>query len=237
LSQDDDDDDDDEHYSIVTKMSEWCAILDYFEIHLRAKLKKKTPHQCPTSWIVWSGTLQIPYGETHGYLSTFKWKAGAMQYWRNRELTNLSLTNTRNSSLVSISLPFYGLFLGLGRDDCRRLYLQNGVLEQRAHGDNVPNLSARSSLVPADEVYEANPTMALGPRKQHPQRQEGEFLDCYWDSQDGEEGDWEESVAGLGESVIRVMSMMSLTNGVEGRGFEFYLKSAYDNWTIGDSLR
>jgi hypothetical protein len=239
--------------SIVTKLSEWCAILDYFEIHLRVAKEKMNNSNIsdmlhhPLLWIVWTGTWQIPYGETRGYLSSSTWTAGAMQYWRNRELMHLSWTYPRGGTLSRITLPFYAMFMALDNDDDRRLRLQSGSLEDRRthvhddEGEGAAGLLARHHfLVPADEVYDVNPTMALGRRKRTIVRNQAQddddlmssFLECYWESQDGEEGDWEEVVSRLGESVIRIMNMTSSVHVEGGRGFEFYVKSAYDNWRL-----
>ena len=227
---------------IVRKLSEWCAILDYFELHWKAGLSRRSSNDVPTQWIVWCGRLQIPYGEIHGFLATPNWTVGALQHWRRRELSTWSMTHPRNPNLVGINLPLYGSLLGVTWVDSRRLRMQLHELalhritaQEAAAAANL--IHARNALVSMDEVYEEDPTIAFGTHQDTHQdrargRQPRSFLECFWDSEDGEEGDWEEAVAGLGEAVIRVMKSSRASN--IRRCFESCLRGAYEILVVDD---
>lgn len=213
-------DDDDE--SIVTKFSHWCAILDYFERQWNVRSKHQKL-QVPTKWIVWSGTVEIPYGPTSVCLMTSQWTAGALAYWRNRELSALTLTHPRNSHLETIRLPLYGSVVGVTENARHRLQLQNRDLSFHNNNDNNPHdddgldwVLARQALVPMDELYSSLPSVAFvatAAQTISTNAEEEESagrivpeMKCYWDAEDGEEGDWEDAVASLGEHAIRVMN-------------------------------
>jgi len=201
LSQDTDDNDDE----ILGKFSKWCAILDYFELQWRLGLRHKN---VPTQWIVWSGDLEIPYGVVESLLVTSNWTVDAMSYWRNRELAStLTMTHPRNSTLVAITLPLYGRLLGRTHEGRRRLQFQNRDLSFHAEVDNGDDLLlARNALVPMDEMYEEDPFIAIAGQ---PRQRMLTGLKCFWDSEEGEEGDWEDAVAALGEHAIRVLTTTS----------------------------
>jgi len=218
-------DGDDDECNIVTQFSHWCAILDYFE--RQWSVRRKHQHlQVPTKWIVWSGTVEIPYGPTEACLMTSQWTAGALAYWRNRELSALTLTHPRNSRLESIRLPLYGSVLGVTEDARHRLRLQNRDLS--FHDNNLDDLDwvpARQALIPMDELYSslpsvafaATPTETISANAEDEERASRTIqvpeMKCYWDAEDGEEGDWEDAVASLGEHAIRVMNNCTVLDG------------------------
>lgn len=246
--------DGDEDINIVTKLSEWFGILDYFEIHwnvyhrIHSLIEATTDTHSttctdvhcsiPQQWIVWIGTLEIPYGETDVYLVTNVWTMDALLYWRNRELAILSFTHSRNRNLQSIHLPWYGTVGGIQGKDQRRIQLQHRDLAKSYLHRNDQNvydlvLDVRCALVPMNEVYEDCPTIALANDMGYNTEQCTSSspltkLECFWDSDISEVGDWEEGIARLGEHVLRVLKGAVLVNpdGME-HGLEELLLQTY----------
>lgn len=235
MSEDDDDDD-----AIYIKFAEWCAILDYFETQLAAVAvttafsplrRSGRPH-----WIVWSGRLEIPYGEIQAYLTTPDWTVGAMHYWRNAELASrLTVTHPRNVNFHFTPewIP-YGTLFGMHEIDRRRLSIQCSNIEVSVLSESVE--ARRHALIPLHEAYEQYPSLALvdhsfvswthgpvatrvGPLLIAPWR---ESLCCCWDKELGED-DWEEAVASLGKHAIRVMDSFA----INGTSFSNQLTARY----------
>jgi hypothetical protein len=227
LSEDDDD-------TIITKFSEWCAILDYFETQL--VITTAASYRRP-QWVVWSGRLEIQYGEIEAFLSTPDWTVGAMHYWRTAELANMTVTHPRNSDFhfTQDRIP-YGSLFGMNELDRRRLGIQSRDIEVSVLRDSVE--ARRHSLVPLSEVYDENPSavfvdhsfvsrthesVPVGPLLIAPGR---ESLCCCWDKELGED-DWEEAVASLGKHAIRIMSSFV----EDGVSFSEKLSEHYRNKT------
>jgi hypothetical protein len=222
LSEDDADD------HIMTKFSGWCAILDYFETQLAISVSYRRPQ-----WVVWSGRLEIQYGDIEAYLTTPDWTVGAMLYWRTAELASFTVTHPRNVDFhfTQERIP-YGTLFGMHEMDRRRLGIQSSDIEVSVLRDTVD--ARRHALVPLNEAYDENPSVAfadhslvsrthasvaVGPLLIAPGR---ESLCCCWDKELGED-DWEEAIASFGEHAIRVMRSFV----VEGASFPDKLSEHY----------
>ena len=270
--------------SWITQFSRWCAILDYVERHWKFRLKYPT---VPLQWMVWNGTLEVPYGPIHAVLTTSQWTAGALSYWHNRELSSrLILTHPRSSHLAAIVLPLYGTLLGITAEARHKLYLQNRDLSFRRSDNNNEfatnewGVPATRALIAMDELYTTDPSIALvatnvtsqwdragigtvplesgdddddddngedddtdeseddsdedkPPETSSPQRHYS--MQCYWDVEQGDEGDWEDAVAALGEHTIRIMNQCSTANANDCRNrfrvncLESCLEDVYSN--------
>ena len=213
LSNDDDD-------QIMYKFSHWCAILDYFEVQLDATniggLRVSTLF-CP-QWIVWCGQMEVTYGEITAYITTPDWNVSALQYWRDQEASQLSLTHPRNSEFVFIPddhIP-YGTLSGLNSPDRLRLERQCSDLEVHTLRDTTS--AQRFTLVPLNEAYDECPSMTVvdhsyicrthaekimvnGPLLIDPRRQS---LCCCWDKELSEDL-WDDAMPHFGENAIRIM--------------------------------
>jgi hypothetical protein len=208
LSNDDDD-------QMMAMFSEWCAILDYFEIQLEAT---NPPHfRCP-QWIIWCGQLGITYGRINAYLATPDWSVCALQYWRNQELLQFTLTHPRHTDYAFISedrIP-YGTLIGLQNMDRLRLERQCSDLEVHALRD--VSDPRRFCLVPLNESYDECPSIVfvdhsfichmhsshilVGPLLVDPERRS---LCCCWEKEIGEDL-WDLAISNFGQHAIRVMS-------------------------------
>jgi hypothetical protein len=208
LSHDDDD-------QIMSKFSKWCAILDYFEIQLDATITNSR-FRCP-QWIVWCGQLELPYGEINGYLTTPDWNVCALQYWRNKEVSHLTLAHPRNAeySFIAEYQNLYGALFG--REDADRLRLQRQCSDLEVHTLRDTSSSQRFSLVPLNESYEECPSIVFvdhsficrthsahtmaGPLFIDPQKQS---ICCCWDKEKSEDL-WDDAISNFGEHAIRIM--------------------------------
>jgi hypothetical protein len=202
----------------VSKFSELCAVLDYFETQLSVTSAAHRNYRRP-QWIVWSGRLCIPYGDMESFLVTPDWSVGAVQYWRQRELATWSMTHPRRQNFVlspDQQIP-YGSLFGMNGIDRRRMTIQSNHLEVSVMRDTID--PRRHALVSLDEVFDydgaativfvdhsfisrAYETVPVGPVLIAPGRHS---LCCCWDKENGEE-DWEDALANLGKHVIRIMN-------------------------------
>jgi hypothetical protein len=209
LSQDDDD-------QIMCKFSKWCAILDYFEIQLDVTITRSRFRR--PQWIVWSGHLEIPYGEINGYITTPDWNVCALQYWRNQEVSQFTLTHPRNTDYAFIAddqIPYGSLF---GIQDADRLRLGRQCSDLEVHTLRDTTSSQRFSLVPLNESYDECPSIVFvdhsficrthaahimaGPLLIDPGRQS---LCCCWDKEKCEDL-WDDAISNFGEHAIRIMT-------------------------------
>lgn len=207
---------------LVTKFSEWCAVLDYFETQLAVTAHYRRPH-----YIVWSGRIEIQYGMIDAYLSTPYWTVGALRYWRALELASLTLTHPRNANFTFTAesrIPYASLFARNGNDK-RRMHIQSSDLEVSVFHNDVN--AQRHALVPLHDSYNPEQTVVFVDHSFVSRTHEAvpvgplliakagrESLCCCWDKENGED-DWEEAVASLGEHVIRIMNSFSQ----DGRSF------------------
>lgn len=212
LSNDDDD-------AIVTKFSEWCAILDYFEMQLEATIPPR--FRCP-QWIVWCGEMEIPYGRICSYLTTPFWTVSALQYFRNQELSQFTLTRPRQSEFCfddeDNRVP-YGTFFGMNPRDHTPLNLQCSDLEVHSLLDVTDR--RRYCLVPLNESYDRYSSFVVVdhslicrthtnnlfvcPLLIDPDQQS---LCCCWDKELGEDL-WDDAISSFGENAIRIMETLS----------------------------
>jgi hypothetical protein len=206
---------DDDH--IIKKFSEWCAILDYFEIQLEVA-RTMSNFGCP-HWLVWTGELEIPYGVIRVYLTTHDWSICALHYWRNQELSQFTLTHPRHSDYEFVAedrIP-YGTLFGTRTIDRLRMERQCSDLEVHVLRDT--NSTQRFSLVPLTESYDECPSIVfvdhsfisrthsssdilVGPLLIDP---DGQSLCCCWDKELAEDL-WEDAVANFGRNAIRIMT-------------------------------
>jgi hypothetical protein len=199
--------------------SHWCAILDYFEVQLEAttSIGEVQARTCP-QWIVWCGQMEITYGEITAYMTTPDWNVSALQYWRDQESAQLSLTHPRNSEFVFIpddQIP-YGTLFGLNSADRLRLERQCSDLEVHTLRDTTS--AQRFTLVPLNEAYDESPSiivvdhsyicrthaeniMVTGPLLIDQRRQS---LCCCWDKERSEDV-WDNAMINFGEHAIRIM--------------------------------
>jgi hypothetical protein len=199
---------------MIRQFSEWCAVLDYFERQWHVSVQHPT---VPAQWIVWTGICEIPYGQVQAILISPTWTAGAMSYWKHRELASgWSMTHSRNTELVAISIPYYGRILARNQDGHRRFVLENrdlashnNIIATTANVNDEELVLAQTALVPFAEAYEDEVTMAL---VAHSKAKPLAGMKCYWDTEEGEEGDWEDVVATLGEHAKRILA---ITDGEE----------------------
>lgn len=214
---------DDTDDAIITKFSEWCAILDYFEAQLSVFGVKGYKYP---QWVVWSGQIEIPYGVIQAFLTTPHWTAGAMHSWRSMELaSSLSVNHPRTSDFhfTAERIP-YGSLFGMHTMDRRRLGIQSTDIEVTVLHEYVE--ARRYALTPISEGYEENPSVVfvdhsfvcrthgsvpVGPLLIAPGKAS---LCCCWDNEHGED-DWEEAMSCLGKHAIRIMNSFV---GVDGRG-------------------
>jgi hypothetical protein len=211
----------------ITQFSEWCAILDYFETQLATNYSF-----CQRlHWVVWSGRLEIQYGEIQAYLITPDWTAGAMRYWRTAELANMIVTYSRNADFhfTQERIP-YGSLLGMHETDRLRLGLQSIDMTLTAVANNVE--ARQRALVPLNEAYDENPSVTFVDHsvfiRTHDSVPLGPLLHgrqslwCCWDKELGED-EWEGAVVSLGEHVIRIMNSFA----IDGASFQEKLSEHY----------
>jgi hypothetical protein len=250
---------DDNDDGIITKFSEWCAILDYFETQVA--VSRSVGYQVP-QWIVWCGRVDIPYGAIDAVLTTPFWTAGAMHYWRAKELNNLMLSHPRSQDFFFTagvaggdSTP-YGSLFGLTPRDVQLLSIQSNDLQVSSVMRERNTIEARRhALVPRDEYFD---DVAVVTFVDHsfvswtlqqlsdvvstdttPTPRLGplliapgrQSLCCCWDKEAGEE-DWDEAMSRLGENVIRIMtSLPAALTSESTRSFDDALRERYQHLT------
>jgi hypothetical protein len=163
------------------KLSEYCAILDYFE------LQKDRGH-----YIVWSGSIATQFGILQAEMNTPHWTPTSLQYWFNDfELYQFSLAAPVRTPTIP-GLP-YGSFVSSAST---RSIWKGLLYNLNTEMDDL----GRYALVPRHLDFEANPTIICT------KRFEGNILNVYWDQVDGY--DWEDGIERLGVNVIRIMNRM-----------------------------
>jgi len=177
---------------LVTKISEWCAIIDYFE-RMRARIG-----EWAGEFTIWCGELKAQsHGTIHqASISTVFWTVTAMDHFHDQlELNSHYLTHPaiHNESLVE--MPFGKLDVTLTSDDT--------VFQRILYSLNSDAGSPRYSvLVPSHMEYEATIGFALN---DFPSKRKN--LVCYWDGDDN--GDYEYSLSHLGQNAIRILSRLN----------------------------
>jgi hypothetical protein len=172
-----------QHDNDMGKLSEYCAILDYFE------LQKDLGH-----YIVWSGSIATQFGIIQAEMKTtsHQWTPTSLQYWFNDfELYQFSLA----APVRTPTLP--GLPYGSFASSASTRSIWKGLLYNL---NTEMDVLGRYALVPRHLDFEANPTIIFS------KRFEGNILNVYWDQVDGY--DWEDGIEKLGVNVIRIMNRM-----------------------------
>lgn len=176
----------------VTNISEWCAIIDYFD-RMRARSGE------------WAGVCTVWCGElvTQNFgtiqqacISTAFWTVTAMDHFYDQlELNNHYLTHPmkHDASLMEMSY---------GELDVTSSTSDDIAFQRIIYSLNSDAGSPRYSvLVPSHMEYE--PTLGFALNDHASQR---ENLVCYWDGND--RGDFEYSLSHLGENAIRILNRL-----------------------------
>eukprot|EP00978_Attheya_sp_CCMP212_P021108 scaffold61260_cov63-Attheya_sp.AAC.2 len=183
--------------ALVTKISGWCAIVDYFD-----KMMPSDSHA--GEFVMWCGAL-----ETHGFgtiqkacLSTPYWTVTALDYFYEQlELNHHYLVHPAVGGLLPLSVletPF-GLLEAESHSD-------GTVLRRMRHSLSIDHESARFIFVPSQQEYEPTLGFALNDGG----RTQGKSLTCYWDGAD--EGDFEYSLSRFPENAIRILTRINQCN-------------------------
>lgn len=188
----------DEYSDVSTLVSEWCAILDYFD-YMRLRKGHDFVLWCGPMHSQGLGTMEVTY------LSSSFWTVTSMDYlYKELELNNHCLTHPAIDTLHP-DVSHYGILEVGTKEDIEILNrIRYGMSPDLASG------SRYNILVPGHQEYE--PTMGFS------RPEESTFLDSYqgrhnhslaflWVGHD-EGGDFEHSLSRLGENVIRILSRM-----------------------------
>ena len=201
----------------VENFSHWCAILDYFEIHLQISLSCSLKR---AQWVVWSGRISLIYGEVSAFLVTNDWSAGGVHYWRSSELaSDLNLSRPRNRTdfvFTSDRIP-YATLLSLDTSSQMRIARQASDLRIESYIDGAAVDDTRHALVPQSQAYEGDPDTIFCDHSFVCHRHQGvpvgplligsqvdTSLCCCWNRDLGED-DWDQAVSNLGRHVVRIM--------------------------------
>jgi len=189
--------------NVSTKLSEWCAIIDYFDT-MRTQSGERTGE-----FILWCGHLP-----TQGFgtlqtacVSTRLWKITSMDYFYDQlELHNQSITHPATECTLPYMevVPFGTLEVRSERDDAVLQRIQYSLVSSDFE------LTRYSFLVPSQMEYE--PTMGFALNNcdrrlsSQPTFTQRRILDVHWDEYD--QGDFEYSLSRLGENVIRILTRL-----------------------------
>jgi len=230
------------NHGLWKKFSEWCAVIDYFEIHLNSSGNNVSEQQ-NVHWAIWCGTVETQFGNLESYVTSPHWSVEAPhQFFRILEMVgNFSLTRPNVASINHEiqCLPF-GTLAGLTAQDSHVYKVIGCSLEC----DDFEIAESSSSIWQTHLQYSyredpplkccvhSYPGWALGgefyPEEIHrpPWLNENDNLCCYWNV-DEEECDWDDAFNKLGENVIRIMKRFS-----DGRLSD----SFYDAWNENKTL-
>jgi len=210
----------------VRKISEWCAVLDYFEAQLTrsnaAALSRSG--ECSPHWIVWCGAVETPFGRIKTYFTSPTWSAESLHsFFRSLEAVDFNLVRTTSRVAnfddgLPSDLPF-GTMAGLTETDAGGLYnlmrtLEHTVFERDGIQSSILLTHLRYEYTdeqPLRICSHGHPRWAF-PDDMYPDNfhlppwiREEMSLCCYWNG--GDEGyDWEDTIDKLGENVIRIMT-------------------------------
>jgi hypothetical protein len=181
---------------LATKVSDYCAIIDYFDTMRLQKLDKVG------EFILWCGELQIQ-GETiqRASLSSPFWSVTAMDFFYDQLELNCHCLchpapNASHQSLIEDQFEFGFLDVDLETDE--------GTFKRTRHGLSDEIGSSRFFLVPSQMEYE--PTVGFSLNRTLTKRR---CLECHWDGND--EGDFEYSLSHLPKNAIRILSRMKVS--------------------------
>ena len=207
---------------IMNNFSQWCAILDYFEVQLEATTSMQTLQAsyltCP-QWIVWSGKIELKDDkELTTFLTTPDWTVCASPFWNNLNEYEFRLTPPESYGFQFIAKyqkPYGTLF---GMDASARSQIERECSDLRVRSFRDTTDVYKYTLIPEkfyrdEEVYlmfmdhsfirwtHANIEMTTGPLLIDPGHQS---LSCCWD-QNMVEDSQEDCISHLGENVICIM--------------------------------
>uniref|UniRef100_A0A7S4MVZ8 Uncharacterized protein n=1 Tax=Odontella aurita TaxID=265563 RepID=A0A7S4MVZ8_9STRA len=185
--------DDDEYSDVVAKVSQWCAIVDYFD-----SMKSRS------DFVLWAGPIQTQgFGkiESASVSSPF-WTVTALDYfYQELELNNHYLTHPSTNGLPSslVDSPF-GMLKVDTEGDVERL----GRVQYSLSSD--PDSGSRFALVPSQQEYEPTFCFALPSGSSSSYKH---TLALFWEGED--DIDFEYSLRRIGENVIRLLSRLELS--------------------------
>ena len=178
----------------MTIVSEWCAIVEYFDISL-----------CLDEYIVWVGEIKTRFGRMRSVCvrSPF-WSITNFQYmFQQLELGCEALVPPNpTSSFVHLLDQPYGSLAALAEVDVE-------VMQRLRVSMSLDEESNRFALVPNQFEYEDS-TIAFTPTPNDQAGQEmlqhERHLRCLWDQQD--EIDFDESLSNFGEDCLRILQRL-----------------------------
>jgi len=186
---------------VAAKISDYCAIIDYFD---KMRLQKSETFG---EFILWCGELQLQQGGKirRACLSSKSWTVTAMDFFHDQlELNNHCLTHPAAAScdfLPSLmESPFGILDMELETDEA--------AFQRTRHSLSGDPDSSRYFLVPSQMEYEPTIGFAMNPNPNFTHRR---CLTCHWDECD--EGDFEYSLSRLSENAIRILSRLEFEIG------------------------
>ena len=179
--------------SVAKKISDWCAIIEYFDI------MKSQRGERSGEFVLWCGELKTQQGFgtiQKAALSSALWTVTSMDYLHDQlELSNHYLTHPAIDNLPpSVLEAPYGVLDVESEEDYD--VLQRIQYSLRSNPD-----SARFFLVPSQMEYELTLGFALN---QDLVKRKG--LIFHWDGND--EGDFEYSLTRLAENVRRILQRL-----------------------------
>ena len=185
--------------SAMTIVSEWCAIVDYFDINL-----------CLDEYVVWVGRLGTRFGEMGPVcIRTPLWSITHLQYMHMQigvRCEALVPPNPTTSFAHLLDQPYGSLsaLTAIGAEVMERLRTSMSLDEE----------SNRFRLAPAQFEYEDS-TIAFTPtpndQASREMLQNERHLRCLWDQQD--EIDFDESLTNFGEDCLRILKGLQVAKG------------------------
>mmetsp|Transcript_2628 Transcript_2628/g.3821 ORF Transcript_2628/g.3821 Transcript_2628/m.3821 type:complete len:325 (+) Transcript_2628:135-1109(+) len=200
--------------SLYQKVSDWCAILSYFDT-----MKKKQQHLSTTNtneYILWCGPITSHHvtGKINcAYVTSNIWTITSLDYLYNTlELCNEYLTHPYTSyqeeeSLDLISFPYGYLRVFSGKKNEKDVSLLKRiqyVIEPNNYNDLVDVLS--NVIVPSQMEYEDVLKVGFGYDYKKADDDDDHKLLFYWDGED--EGDFEYSLSRFADNVKRILVRM-----------------------------
>ena len=178
--------------SASKKISDYCAIIDYFD-----RMRQQSPEKVG-EFVLWCGGVQSQGGRIRrASLCSKFWSVTAMDFFYDQlELNNHGFTHPASSAYEP---PFGDPFGTL--DVSIELENDEFTFKRVEHSLSEDLMSSRSVLVPSQMEYEYSIGFAL-----NRDLSERRNFACYWDLCD--DGDFEYSLSRLPENVIRVLTRL-----------------------------
>lgn len=183
--------------TIMTIVSEWCAIIEYFDISL-----------CLDEYVVWIGPVETRFGRMNSVcIRTPFWSITNFKYmYQQLELGCEALVPPNPTSTLGHLLDQpYGSMTALSEVDVE-------VMLRLRTSMSLDEESNRFALVPNQFEYEDS-TIAFTPtpndQASREMLQHERHLRCLWDQQD--EIDFDESISNFGEDCLRILQRLQST--------------------------